>query len=61
MFLTAVLQGHTDSVANSQTAPTAPAANDADVALPEGLEKALTLPVQERLQPLPAAHRSRWV
>lgn len=61
MFLTAVLQAHTDASAKSPPAPTSPAANDADVALTEELEKGLALPVQERLQPLPSAHRSRWV
>jgi hypothetical protein len=58
MFLSAVLQAHTDSV--SKTHPAA-VEQDADVALPEQLEKALTLPLPERLQPLPSAHRSRWV
>jgi len=61
MFLSAVLQAHTDS--KPRTAGTKPSARteDASVALPERLEKALTLPVQERVQPLPTAHRSRWV
>ena len=62
MFLTAVLQAHTDSSPRTAgpTNPT-PRTEDDSVALPESLEKALTVPLQERVQPLPAAHRSRWV
>lgn len=61
MFLTAVLQAHTDSRAKAQAAAETPAAREPRVALPAELEKALTVPVQERRRPLPSAHRSRWV
>ena len=61
MFLSAVLQAHTDS--SPRTAGTSSSAKTEKtlIALPERLEKALTVPVQERVQPLPSAHRSRWV
>ena len=72
MFLTAVLQAHTDSLpragasSSATTSPhaeraPAPAAEEAAVAMPAQLEKALTLPLAERLQSLPSVHRSRWV
>jgi len=62
MFLTAVLQAHTDSLpqakqpdvtANSQL-------EDTSIAL-ERLTEALAVPMQDRVQLLPSAHRSRWV
>ena len=58
MFLSAVLQAHTDSV--SKARPATPE-KDAAVAMPAQLEQALTLPLTERLQSLPSVHRSRWV
>ena len=61
MFLTAVLQAHTDSLPSAANDEVSPQIEDTAVALPEQLEKALTVPVQERLKPLPSAHRSRWV
>jgi hypothetical protein len=64
MFLSAVLQAHTDTLApNRAEAASAPVreAEEAAVALPAQLEKALTLPLAERLQSLPSVHRSRWV
>ena len=62
MFLTAVLQAHTDSLpradqddvtANSQL-------EDTSIAL-QRLTESLAVPAQDRVQPLPNAHRSRWV
>ena len=74
MFLSAVLQAHTDTLPRagaSSRADTSPhaerapapalAAREAAVAMPAQLEKALTLPLAERLQSLPSVHRSRWV
>jgi hypothetical protein len=61
MFLSAVLQAHTDSAPRTAGTEPSPQTDDAVVALPERLEKALTLPLQERVQPLPSAHRSRWI
>ena len=57
MFLSAVLQAHTDSLPktdpNSRT-------DDDTVELPR-LDEALAVPLKDRVQPLPNAHRSRWV
>ncbi len=61
MFLTAVLQAHTDSLPSTDEADTDSHLDDDTVTLPASLEKALAIPLQERLQPLPTAHRSRWV
>lgn len=80
MFLTAVLQAHTDTLPRTGSSSRADAlsgaetliraetasapacgAREAAVPMPPQLEKALTLPVAERLQSLPSAHRSRWV
>jgi hypothetical protein len=55
MFLAAVLQAHTDSVPQDLDSQL-----DDTVTL-ERLEEPLAVPVEERVQPLPAAHRSRWV
>lgn len=60
MFLTAVLQAHTDSLPRTDDAHRAPQAKETR-AIPERLEKALATPVQDRLQPLPSVHRSRWI
>ena len=60
MFLTAVLQAHTDSLPRADETKTNPQLEDT-ATLPARLEEALTVPMQERLQPLPSAHRSRWV
>ena len=58
MFLTAVLQAHTDSLPQADEAK----AHDEDtVTLPARLEEALAIPLKDRVQPLPAAHRSCWV
>ena len=57
MFLTAVLQGHTDS--QSRTDNDIKDEEDT-VELPQ-LDEALAIPLKDRLQPLPSAHRSRWV
>jgi hypothetical protein len=64
MFLSAVLQAHTNSVSQAQsiTHPARAAASprpkqNTTVALPERLEKDLTRATQERRQPLPVAHR----
>ena len=60
MFLTAVLQAHTDSLSR----PNGPIANSRPkdcVTLPARLEKAPTTAPEERTQALPRAHRSRWV
>ena len=59
MFLSAVLQAHTDKLPPVDRAPK-PAA-EAAVAMPAQLEQALALPLAERLQSLPSVHRSRWV
>ncbi len=67
MFLTAVLQAHTDP--SSQPLPLA---DDVHVGTPdspnkdatgisERLKASLAKPVKERLQVLPNAHRARWV
>jgi hypothetical protein len=56
MFLSAVLQAHTDSVPQ----PKPQIANDDTVELPR-LDAALAVPLKDRVQPLPSAHRSRWV
>jgi hypothetical protein len=63
MFLTAVLQAHTDRVSESSSDQAAPASPTTDYTptLPQGLEAALATPKHERVQPLPAAHRARWV
>lgn len=60
MFLTAVLQAHTDSLPPADTAKASSQIEDT-VTLPARFEETLTLPTQERLQLLPSAHRSRWV
>jgi len=57
MFLSAVLQGHTDSV--NRTDDEAKAEDDT-VELPR-LDEALAVPLKDRVQPLPSAHRARWV
>jgi hypothetical protein len=61
MFLTAVLQAHTDSLPPAANDEVSPRIEETAVALPEQLEKALAVPLQERLQPLPSVHRSRWI
>jgi hypothetical protein len=62
MFLTAVLQAHTDSVASADhDSPTPQSPLDDTSTSLKRLEEALAVPAQERLQSLPAAHRSRWV
>jgi hypothetical protein len=64
MFLTAVLQAHTDSLAQTDhddTATTGDALEDTGVRL-RRLDETLAIPVQERTQTLlPSAHRTRWV
>jgi hypothetical protein len=62
MFLTAVLQAHTDSLPQAERpGATAPSQlEDTSVAL-ERLTEALAVPVKDRVQLLPSAHRSRWV
>jgi hypothetical protein len=63
MFLTAVLQAHTDSLAETphdEADTTAGSLDDTSVRLPR-LDETLAIPVQDRLQTLPNAHRSRWV
>jgi hypothetical protein len=63
MFLTAVLQAHTDSLAETshdEADTTADSLDDTSVRLPR-LDEALGIPVQDRVQTLPNAHRSRWV
>ena len=57
MFLSAVLQGHTDSV--NRTDDEAKTEDDT-VELPR-LDEALAVPLKDRVQPLPSAHRARWV
>jgi hypothetical protein len=60
MFLSAVLQAHTDSLPQTdRPEPTSQA--DDTVELPARLKEALTVPAQERRQPLPSVHRSRWI
>ena len=66
MFLTAVLNAHTDKAgqtlpaANQQTK--APASPDTDSDhLPAALKAALARPVEDRVLQLPSIHRSRWV
>jgi hypothetical protein len=66
MFLAAVMQAHTDSLAFSiddDVYVGQADAQDEDVtALPERLEAALAVPASERTRLLlPEAHRSRWV
>jgi hypothetical protein len=61
MFLTAVLQGHTDSLPRTDDSRANPNAVDDDtIELPQ-LDEALAIPLKDRVQPLPSAHRSRWV
>jgi hypothetical protein len=57
MFLSAVLQAHTDSVHRTDNDAKA---EDDTVELPR-LDKLLAVPLKDRVQPLPSAHRSRWV
>ena len=66
MFLTAVLSGHTDKAgqtlpaANQQTEALASPDTDSDH-IPAALKAALARPADDRIQPLPSIHRSRWV
>jgi hypothetical protein len=63
MFLTAVLQGHTDSHGSADRADTTlsdTSLDDTSTTL-KRLDEALAVPAQERIQTLPAVHRSRWV
>ena len=60
MFLTAVLQAHTDSL-HETNVPSEVEIEEDTVALPARLGEALAVPLKDRLQPLPSAHRSRWV
>jgi hypothetical protein len=63
MFLTAVLQAHTDSLSSADRADTTSSdrsLDDTGTTL-KRLEEALAVPAQERIQTLPAVHRSRWV
>jgi len=60
MFLTAVLQGHTDSQSRTDDSQVNTNVEDDTVELPK-LDEALAIPLKDRLQPLPSAHRSRWV
>jgi hypothetical protein len=60
MFLTAVLQAHTDSLPPSGDAGATRETRET-VTIPARLQEALTLPARERLQPLPSVHRSRWL
>lgn len=63
MFLTAVLQAHTDSLAETardEADTTANSLDDTSVRLPR-LDETLGIPLQDRVQTLPNAHRSRWV
>jgi hypothetical protein len=62
MFLTAVLQAHTDSFPTADREEVTPDSQleDTSVTL-KRLEEALAVPVQERVQSLPSVHRSRWV
>jgi len=59
MFLTAVLQAHTDSSPHADDAKTDSQTDDT-VRLPR-LDEALAVPLKDRVQPLPSAHRARWV
>jgi hypothetical protein len=65
MFLTAVLQSHTDSQPSldhdNVTAGREVDEDEDTVSLPAALKEALKVPLQDRLQPLPSVHRSRWV
>jgi hypothetical protein len=56
MFLSAVLQAHTDSLPRTDDAKD----EDDTVELPR-LDEALAVPLNDRVQTLPSAHRSRWV
>ena len=62
MFLTAVLQGHTDSQASADRADATSERllEDTSTTL-KRLEETLAAPAQERIQILPAVHRSRWI
>ncbi len=66
MFLTAVLNAHTDKAlenppaTNQQTDPTQSHDPDADH-IPARLKAALALPAEDRMLQLPSIHRSRWV
>jgi hypothetical protein len=60
MFLTAVLQGHTDSQSRTDDSQVNANVEDDTIELPR-LDEALAIPLKDRLQPLPSAHRSRWV
>jgi hypothetical protein len=62
MFLSAVLQAHTDSLPSVDREEVTPDSQleDTSVTL-KRLEEALAVPVQERTLTLPTAHRSRWV
>ncbi len=63
MFLTAILQAHTDSLAPADHDDTQAAStqlDDTSTTL-KRLEEALAVPLQERLRKLPSAHRSRWI
>ena len=61
MFLTAVLQAHTDSLPPTDDDTKTSSQADDSVQLPARLKEALAVPRQDRLQPLPSAHRARWV
>ena len=61
MFLTAVLQAHTDSLPHTDDDTRASPETDDTVQLPARLKEALAVPLQDRLLPLPSTHRARWV
>jgi hypothetical protein len=63
MFLTAILQAHTDSLNPADHDDTTASATELDdtSTMLQRLDEALAVPLQDRLQPLPSAHRSRWV
>ena len=63
MFLTAVLQAHTDSLTDTvrdEADTAADSIDDTSVRLPR-LDETLAVPAQDRIQTLPNAHRSRWI
>ena len=70
MFLSAVLQAHTERAAdtlhrsNQQSEPVtskAPGTDAGDDHLPASLKAALAVPPEHRTVELPSIHRSRWV
>ncbi|MEJ1965393.1 MAG: hypothetical protein WDO56_29175 [Gammaproteobacteria bacterium] len=66
MFLTAVLNAHTDKAvenlngSNQQIEPDAAPDTDTDH-IPSKLKAALAVPAKDRTVELPSIHRSRWV